>query len=296
MFNAVHRMRRQLGHVQHTLMATLLGICFFLSPVANINSVAVMLFNDYMVKHTWLCKLLLIAHKLFVVYGPLTVFLTSIWISLQFIYPLRSKVWCETSTIRRSYVFLWIYLCIVYGIPAASDPNIAQCQQSVTFPNMYHGIAMLYTLLVPCVMMHVAMFIIVYRKARVLARNHGQRQNDEQQKRMLRNMTRTFTVVCTVTCLKVIGALLFVHTVIYCERCFENDWLFHILCTSFMNLHLTCLPVCLCRSKSMMAIVKAAVLKDTMRISKCMKRKRDSNSMSGSFHSKSSQTKYSRST
>ena len=263
--SAIRRVRLRLERVHYTLMMIFLSMGVFLSITMNIASVMMLLLQDKLMNNKWLCKAIVIPHKVISMYGPTTVIGAYIWITLQFMFPLRARSWSNTSTIRRSFILMWSYVTLVYGLPAAVDPYVAQCQQSLMFPNRYHGHAIVYTVLLPYIIIFFIAHSIVYRKAKQFTVQHCRRETDlmqQQQINNLKNLKKTFTLICIMTCAKMICVVILINYVLFFDHQFGSDFMFHIFFTSFVNVHMVIVPWCICRNKKVWANVKVIIHKD----------------------------------
>ena len=263
--SAIRRVRLRLERVHYTLMMIFLSMGVFLSITMNTTSVIMLLLQDELMNNKWFCKAIVISHKVVIMYGPTTVIGAYIWITLQFMFPLRARSWSNSSTIRRSFFLMWTYETLVYGLPAAVDPHIVQCQQSLMFPNRYHGLAIVYTLLLPFIIIFFIAHSLVYKKAKQFTVQHSRRETDLIQQRQinnLKNLKRTFTLVCVMTCFKLFFTVILINYVLFFDHQFGSDFMFHVFITSFVNVHMAILPWCICRNKNVWASIKLIIHKD----------------------------------
>ena len=266
---AIRRVRGRLERVHYNLMVIFLIMGVFLSITFNITSVIMLMLQDELMNNKWFCKLIVISNKAFISYGPTTALGAYFWITLQFVFPLRARAWSNSSTIRRSFFLMWTYVTVMYGLPAAVDPYVAQCQQSLMFPNWYHGLALVYTLLLPYMLFFLTAHILVFRTARRFTLHHTSGQTSIIQQRQIKNLNnlkRTFTLIFVMTIVKMILSMASTNYILFFNQSTNTDFYFHVFITFVVNVHLIILPGCMCRNNKVWGFLKLSVRTDYHRL------------------------------
>ena len=277
--SAIMRIRWRLERVHYNLIFIFLSLNICKSFVANITTALMLSLHEELRNIMWLCKTIVISNKITIILGPTTVLVAYIWITLQFVFLFRARSWSNTSTIRYSFFTMWTIVTVVYGLPAAVDPHVEQCLQSMTFPNWYHGLAVLYTLFLPYMFILLVAHVIVYRKAAAVTLNQPFRQSSLTQQRQMNNLkslNRSFSLICVISILKIIAIMAYTNYALFFNRSsINNDLYFQVIITFSVNIHVLVLPCCMYRSKKVSLYLKLIILHDFHRLTNVMKQNYD---------------------
>ena len=257
------RIRHHMDRVHYLTTIMCIGILVFVTFLYNPLSICILLFGDFLRENIWACKIILTLSKALGLLTPVTVLVVSIWVSLQFMFPFKSKMWTNTSTIRSSYFIVWFLIFLLYGVPSLVDPNIEQCEDPMKFPNRNHALALAYGFCTPCMLLFMLSNAMIYRKAKLLTMRAWQRESEAIQRRKvyhLKCLARVFTLIIVTSAIKLITILAFIHVVVYCKQCSTNNWYSHIITCCCVNLHLIFLPLCLLSNRTTRLLMKRYII------------------------------------
>ena len=215
-FYTILRVRKKMEDIHNVFVTTLSAITVLLSVTVNPCSILVMYFNDTSITHPWRCKVLLITIKLLTIQLPIVILTSLLWITVNFVLPMRSIPWNTSRNFYISYLTCSILPTVVYGVPAAVEQHIEQCEEPFAFPNVHHALAFSYSFCVPYLIIFISSLTYLFKKAKHLTMNTAlvhnslgvNYQHSQRGVQNLRMMTGIFIMATILTCLEFASMLL----------------------------------------------------------------------------------------
>ena len=252
---AAVKSKRHIPKEPYECVSVLLLVTLLISFCFNPCCITIMLLGDSLLESPLACKMLLIMIKLMCIAVPIVVLTMLMWMAIIFLFPLQHVQWTTTRHIYFSYVFLVVLLSLIYGVPAAVDGNIEQCEEPLMFPNRAHGIWFVYTFCMPFVAMFLVTMTYLYQKAKQItlrrAPGHQQGQNDQNVTSItnLRIIRGIYICVTIISCTYLICMLILIHIGMVIGTV-PNSRHLMVALTGVIDLHVIIIPLSLFGNKA----------------------------------------------
>ena len=267
-FYSIWTYRNRIERVHFTLIHIVMTMFVIASLFYNPFVIIILLFSDSLINITWLCRLILLLTKLMMMMLPLTILISAVWISIQIIFPLKSKRWTNSSTIRSSFLIVGSIFTPLVLIPGFIDPHIHHCNEPLTFPNKYHGIINVNCFHVPAMLTFIACICLIFRTTRHYNQKRLDSESENQRYHQnMKHIKRSFTAILFFTCAKLTITVTTFNLLLIYDVFFNHLFLLQILVSLGANFHMICVPLALCRNKHIRRIILRSIKKDFKRVS-----------------------------